>query len=328
MNLQWIGGQYTFGMTLWVAVAVMMIGGCKDLTPSQDAPSLDSITGTASTSDSEPAPDIGTSATESAPGANGESDPGRSEPEDVAVAAGGASADGPAVRPQPTPTTSDDGSESPPEPKPATAPKPNGPPPAAASRVASTQLVPKRTVAIRAVKPDTVYEPRVVMSRGHEQTCLVGVGDAMPDLKLTRSNGEPVTMGELQGEALTVVVFWTNRFAFAREQFARLAEEVALPYQHLGLKVIAVNVGDPVEQIEPDAMTRESVVCVHDRDGAAVAQVAESKLPRTYLLDRDGRILWFDIEYSRTTRRQLRNAIFYHCREDAGGDAAEQSEPR
>ena len=119
-------------------------------------------------------------------------------------------------------------------------------------------------------------------------------------------------LDKLRGDQFTVVVVWTNRFAFAREQFRRLATEVALPYRHLGVKVVAVNVGDPVEQIELDDLTKEEVVCVRDADGSAIAKVATSKLPRTYLIDGEGQILWFDLEYSRTTRRQLKNAIFYH----------------
>ena len=178
------------------------------------------------------------------------------------------------------------------------------------------QIVPKEPVAIPANEPNVIYEPTVVLSRSHEQTCLVNVGDTMPNLALQRPTGESVSLKELRGDDLTVVVFWTNRLAFAREQFQRLASDVALPLRHLGVKVVAVNVGDPVEQIELDAETREEVVCVLDPDGSAIAQVATAKLPRTYLIDAEGRILWFDIEYSRTTRRQLKNAIFYCSREN------------
>jgi peroxiredoxin len=190
---------------------------------------------------------------------------------------------------------------------------------AAATQAAQTQvppshLVPKKSVAIRALKPETIYKPTVVLSRAHELTCLVNVGDTLPNLELTKLTGEQVALDELRGDQLTVVVFWTNRFAFAREQFGRLASEVALPYRHLGVKVVAVNVGDPVEQIELDDVTKNEVVCVHDSDGSAIAKVATTKLPRTYLVDAEGQILWFDLEYSRTTRRQLKNAIFYHSR--------------
>ena len=46
-----------------------------------------------------------------------------------------------------------------------------------------------------------------------------------------------------------------------------------------------------------------------DADGNAFAQVGSQKLPRTYLLDPTGKILWFDIEYSLGTRRELNQAL-------------------
>ncbi|HJN13573.1 MAG TPA: TlpA disulfide reductase family protein [Pirellulaceae bacterium] len=194
-----------------------------------------------------------------------------------------------------------------------------GEPVATPNGISPDQIVPKEPIAIPATKPDKIYEPTVVLSRSHEQTCLVNVGDTIPDLALKRLTGESVSLKELRGDNLTVVVFWTHRLAFAREQFQRLASEVALPLRHLDVKVVAVNVGDPVEQIELDAVTKEEVACVLDPDGSAIATVATTKLPRTYLIDGEGRILWFDIEYSRTTRRQLKNAIFYYSREKIAG---------
>ena len=46
-----------------------------------------------------------------------------------------------------------------------------------------------------------------------------------------------------------------------------------------------------------------------DSEGEALAKVATRRLPRTYLLDKKGKILWFDMEYSASTRRDLRDAI-------------------
>ena len=46
-----------------------------------------------------------------------------------------------------------------------------------------------------------------------------------------------------------------------------------------------------------------------DADGKAFAQVGSERLPRTYLLDPQGKILWFDIEYSLATRRELHQAL-------------------
>ncbi|MFH1924704.1 MAG: hypothetical protein ABIP48_33040, partial [Planctomycetota bacterium] len=46
-----------------------------------------------------------------------------------------------------------------------------------------------------------------------------------------------------------------------------------------------------------------------DPDGALFARVATEKLPRVYLLDADGKVLWFDLEFSRTTRDNLVQAL-------------------
>ncbi len=46
-----------------------------------------------------------------------------------------------------------------------------------------------------------------------------------------------------------------------------------------------------------------------DAHGSLLAMVALAGLPRTYLLDASGKILWFDMEYSRSTRNDLIQAI-------------------
>jgi hypothetical protein len=51
------------------------------------------------------------------------------------------------------------------------------------------------------------------------------------------------------------------------------------------------------------------VLC--DPEQSLLARVAPGKVPATYLLDAAGKVLWFDIEYSRSTRRELAEAIRY-----------------
>ncbi len=46
-----------------------------------------------------------------------------------------------------------------------------------------------------------------------------------------------------------------------------------------------------------------------DADGAYFAKVARDRLPRVYVLDAEGKVLWLDIEYSSTTQRQLLTAL-------------------
>ena len=46
-----------------------------------------------------------------------------------------------------------------------------------------------------------------------------------------------------------------------------------------------------------------------DAKGKAFAQVGSRHLPRTFVLDPSGKIVWFDIEYSLATRRELQQAL-------------------
>ncbi len=302
MNVLRICRQHRFRTAAWMAILVAGTAGCNDLTSHNESPGFDSLTGelplaneAVATGPANLTDTHGQAQAEVELHGYGSEDLG---PVKVVPGTGAASPSGaPSAAPsratasQPT-TTSD--------------------PP---SRVVRNQLAPKESTVLPAIKPDELYEPQVVLSRAHELTCLVAVGDVLPNLSLARLSGEEVTLDSLRGDQLTVVVFWNNRLAFAREQFSRLAVEVARPYRHLGVNVVAVNVGDPVEQIELHGVPQDEVTCVLDVAGTAIEQVATAKLPRTYLIDGEGRILWFDIEYSRTTRRQLRNAIFFHSRE-------------
>jgi hypothetical protein len=46
-----------------------------------------------------------------------------------------------------------------------------------------------------------------------------------------------------------------------------------------------------------------------DPEGKAFAQVGSEKLPRVFVLDGAGKIVWFDLEYSHSTRRELKQAV-------------------
>ncbi len=149
------------------------------------------------------------------------------------------------------------------------------------------------------------------MSQRDAATCLVKVGDAFPDADLVDRDGEDVATKDLLGERLTLVVFWANSHRSAREQIERLPLEVTEPFKGTGIDVLAINVGDPVGQAADilPAEKRAGISLLHDSDGVFFAKVATERIPRCYLLDREGKILWLDIEYSRGTARELTNAI-------------------
>ncbi len=159
--------------------------------------------------------------------------------------------------------------------------------------------------------PEYVYEPEVLMTKRDADTCLVKTGEAFPDGQLSDLDGQEHSLKELFGEKLTVVVFWANENRLGREQIQRLQAETVLPFENAGVSVIAINMSDPPEQIG-DLLPAEGEIgftVLLDTDAALFSKVATGRHPRTYLLDAEGKILWFDIEYSRSTARDLANAI-------------------
>lgn len=168
----------------------------------------------------------------------------------------------------------------------------------------------KAPAAAGQVDPAELIMPKVMLSETESATCLVNVGDAMPDVELPDLDGQPQALSKLRGEKLTVVAFWTAGHPYAVEELADLGPAVSDQFDDQGVAVVGINEkNSPAEVQQVVDRVGASFPILIDKDGVAWSKVAAKKLPRTYLLDADGKILWFDMEYSRSTRRDLLRAI-------------------
>lgn len=158
-----------------------------------------------------------------------------------------------------------------------------------------------RTAAKPVVSEYAKNVPPVLLSSGHAKLCKVNVGDAFPAIELPQLSGGTTTLESLAGARATVVAFWTADQWMSRSALRDLARAGGE-----GVAIVGVAEG-------PDAAAAQKTVAesgarfpqLSDPDGAALAQVGESALPRVYVLDSQRRIAWFDIEYSEATRREL-----------------------
>ena len=148
--------------------------------------------------------------------------------------------------------------------------------------------------------------PKVALSKREEALCKVKVGDAMPEISLPQIGGGTAQLAELMGKTATVVVFWKGDRRIALEELADLGPDVIEPFDKDGVAVVGIAVNASAESAQ-EALTKAGakVTNLVDADGKAFAQVGSERLPRTYVLDANGNVIWFDIEYSLTTRREL-----------------------
>ncbi len=167
-----------------------------------------------------------------------------------------------------------------------------------------------RTAFYRADKAPAAI-PRVLMSKGNEASCRVKVGDTMPAIALPKIGGGGETnLADLFGKKATVVVFWKSDRRMALQELSDLGPDVIEPFGQQGVTVVGIAVKESDASAQAELKKAgASLTNLLDADGKAFAQVGSGKLPRTYVLDPAGKILWFDIEYSLATRRELHQTL-------------------
>lgn len=165
------------------------------------------------------------------------------------------------------------------------------------------------------VKPPATIPPVNLLEKDRD-ACVVFVGDTMREVELPDQNDSVQALHELYGQKATVVCFWTNGEPpygpiSATGLLEDLQRDYAKPYAEKGLKVIAINVGDTAEIVSQQVQQSGATfpMLLDPEAGYFKKEVAKEKLPRLYLLDAQGKILWLDIEYSGPTREQLDQAV-------------------
>jgi peroxiredoxin len=157
---------------------------------------------------------------------------------------------------------------------------------------------------------------KVVLSNEIRAACLVKVGDAMPEVELPDAAGKLHDLKSLYGQKLTVACFWT----IGTTRRSRLVAAAALQdlerdvFHRFGSKavgVIGINVGDAAAAVGQEAaQAGVNFPNLLDPKGAYFAKVAKDKrMPRVFLLDAKGKVLWFDVELSRDSRWELTQSI-------------------
>jgi len=176
-------------------------------------------------------------------------------------------------------------------------------------------VAPEPVPAEIAEEPTATEMPEVLLTEADEATCLAKIGDTMPDGELPDLGERTVSLAELMGERLTVVFFWTvgdTKFSglAATAALEDLEKDVFQRYQAEGVGVIGVNENDPSEVVSKHVKDGGATFpVVLDPGGAYFAAIATERLPRLYVVDATRKILWFDLEFSETTRSSLQEAV-------------------
>jgi thiol-disulfide isomerase/thioredoxin len=112
-----------------------------------------------------------------------------------------------------------------------------------------------------------------------------------PALSLNGLDGRPLRLGDLKGKVV-FLNFWATWCVPCRQEMPAM-EQLYRGYRGRGLVVVAVNYQESKEKVQ--GFLKElglSFPAVLDRDGAAANIYGVRGIPVSFLLSRDGRILW------------------------------------
>jgi peroxiredoxin len=193
--------------------------------------------------------------------------------------------------------------------------KPADSPPATPPADKSAKPQPTDTAAKSALSNEVVAPPDgvppVYLTKQHANLCRVKVGDALPAIELpTAADNKKTKLADLYGKTATVVVFWAGDREMSHLEMADLATDVIEPFGSKGVTVVGVAVKEKSDKaVSAFKEIGKEIPMLVDDKGTAFALVGSRRLPRTFVLDSHGKIIWFDIEYSHATRRELKQAL-------------------
>lgn len=166
----------------------------------------------------------------------------------------------------------------------------------------------KRTPTATSAGPPAM--PQVLMSEKHRKSCQVFVGDLLPEMELSDLAGKQRKLSTEYGKKLTVICMFGGKLPSEDQELMDLTTEMADRYGKEQVAVIGVAVGQSSDSAAAHAKKLGVKFPVFtDSNRKAYDVVANDYLPRTYLIDSTGKILWLDLEYSASTRRQISEAI-------------------
>jgi hypothetical protein len=160
--------------------------------------------------------------------------------------------------------------------------------------------------------------PTAEFSDQHQEMIEVGVGAEFPELSLppaAQPSDEAQVLSAQYGAKATVVAVVTGESAMAKTLLRDLQYDVAQQYpvdqgQPPQVATLAIATGTkPGVALEQATKAKYDGPLLLDEQQTAFEQLGSGRLPRVYVLNAQGQIVWFDIEYSLSTRRELKQAV-------------------
>ena len=142
-----------------------------------------------------------------------------------------------------------------------------------------------------------------------EATTLVNVGDVAPDFTVTMLDGRVIKLSELRGNVV-MVCFWATWCPPCRQELAHLQEGVIDEFAGEKFVVLPISRGEErkvVEKFITDNGYKFGVGL--DSDRAIYDLYASNYIPRTFIVDKQGKVVYRNAGYDEVIAKEVNDAI-------------------
>ena len=157
-----------------------------------------------------------------------------------------------------------------------------------------------------------VEEPKADMTdeeREIEATTLVKVGQVAPDFSVEMLDGRVIKLSELRGKVV-MVCFWATWCPPCRQEMAHLQEGVIDHFAGKDLVVLPISRGEKREVVEKFLTDNGYTFGVGlDPERAIYDQYASNFVPRTFIINKRGKVTYRVAGYDEETAEAVNAAI-------------------
>lgn len=142
-----------------------------------------------------------------------------------------------------------------------------------------------------------------------EKTTLINVGDTAPDFTVTMLDGRQIKLSELRGNVV-MLCFWATWCPPCRQELSHLQADVIDKYQGKKLVVLPISRGEKRDVVEKFIIDNGYKFGVGlDTDRKIYDQYASNYIPRTFIINKQGKVVYRTAGYDEEVAKQVNAAI-------------------
>lgn len=175
------------------------------------------------------------------------------------------------------------------------------------------EAVAEEAVAVEVVEPEA-EEPEPTAEQRDEQaeveaTTLVKVGQVAPDFSVEMLDGRTIKLSELRGKVV-MLCFWATWCPPCRQEMAHLQEGVIDHFAGKDLVVLPISRGEQRDVVEKFIADNGYTFGVGlDPERAIYDLYASNFVPRTFIINKRGKVVYRVAGYDEETAKAVNTAI-------------------